>query len=70
MEYLNEYSVTELKCRIAELYREMEQVAEPEGGPVCDEYADAIDKHERALRKKQPTKKPMTYDEAINPKNN
>ena len=44
----------EKKCIIEELKqinREMEQEAEPEGGDVCDQYADAIQKAERKLEK-------------------
>ena len=44
----------EQKCIIEELkqlHREMEEDAEPEGGPICDQYADAIYKAERELEK-------------------
>lgn len=33
------------------LHYEMEQDAEPEGGDVCNQYADAIHKKERELEK-------------------
>ena len=39
----------DLENRIAQLYREMEQEAEPEGGPIADQYADALDKLETSL---------------------
>ena len=42
------------KCIIEEikqLHREMEEDAEPEGGPICNQYADAIYKKERELEK-------------------
>ena len=42
------------KCIIEELkqlHREMEEDAEPEGGPICDQYADAIHKKECELEK-------------------
>jgi hypothetical protein len=39
----------DLEDRIAQLYREMEQEAEPEGGPIADQYADALDKLETSL---------------------
>ena len=42
------------KCIIEELkqlHREMEEDAEPEGGPICDQYADAIHRKERELEK-------------------
>ena len=44
----------EQKCIIKQLkrlHREMEEDAEPEGGPICDQYADAIHKAERELEK-------------------
>jgi len=36
---------------LKQLHREMEEDAEPEGGPICDQYADAIHKKERELEK-------------------
>jgi hypothetical protein len=39
----------DLEDRIARLYREMEQDAEPEGGPIADQYADELDKLENKL---------------------
>ena len=41
----------ELEGRIAQLYREMEQEAEPEGGPIADQYADELHKLEDRLYK-------------------
>ena len=44
----------EQKCIIEELkqlHREMEEEAEPEGGDVCNQYADAIHKKECELEK-------------------
>jgi len=44
----------EQKCTIEhlkQLYREMEEDAEPEGGPICEQYANAIHKKERELEK-------------------
>ena len=44
----------EQKCimeEIKQLHREMEEDAEPEGGPICDQYADAIHKAEHELEK-------------------
>ena len=43
----------DLKDRIAQLYREMEQDAEPEGGPIADQYADELHKLEGSLYKIQ-----------------
>jgi hypothetical protein len=39
----------DLEERIAQLYREMEQDAEPEGGPIADQYADELHKLETQL---------------------
>ena len=39
----------DLQDRIARLYREMEQEAEPEGGPIADQYADELHKLEDKL---------------------
>ena len=36
---------------LKQLHREMEEDAEPEGGNICDQYADAIHKEERKLEK-------------------
>jgi len=43
----------DLEKRIAQLYREMEQDAEPEGGPIADQYADELHKLEGRLYKIQ-----------------
>ena len=40
--------------RVKQLHREMEEDAEPEGGPVCDQYADAI--HMEEVRMREVTK--------------
>ena len=70
---LNEYGdydeIQDLKDRLARLYREMEQEAEPEGGPIADQYADEISKLEKEIEQaeggpKQPTKD-VPYDVAI-----
>tara|TARA_R110001606_G_scaffold381668_1_gene542973 strand:+ start:35 stop:292 length:258 start_codon:yes stop_codon:yes gene_type:complete len=44
----------EQKCtieKLKQLHREMEEEAEPEGGNICNQYADAIHKEERELEK-------------------
>jgi hypothetical protein len=50
---LNEYGdydeIQDLKDRLSQLYREMEQEAEPEGGPISDQYADEISKLEKEI---------------------
>tara|TARA_B100001063_G_C16232510_1_gene296995 strand:+ start:39 stop:296 length:258 start_codon:yes stop_codon:yes gene_type:complete len=45
-----EYEVKMIKNVIRRLHNEMEQDAEPEGGPVCDQYADAIDAEELKIQ--------------------
>ena len=47
LEYNQKGIIEELK----QLHREMEEDAEPEGGPICDQYADAIHRKERELEK-------------------
>ena len=39
----------DLEDRIAQLYRDMEQEAEPEGGPIADRYGDELEKLEAKL---------------------
>jgi len=41
----------ELKDQIAQLFRDMEQEAEPEGGPIADRYGDELNKLEDRLEK-------------------
>jgi hypothetical protein len=61
----------DLEDRIARLYREMEQEAEPEGGEIADQYADELHKLEDKLYRV--TKQIKDYDmneslnEALNP---
>jgi hypothetical protein len=61
----------DLEDRIARLYREMEQEAEPEGGPIADQYADELHKLEDKLYrvKKQINQYDMneSLNEALNP---
>ena len=45
-----EYEVKMIEERVKQLHREMEEDAEPEGGPVCDQYADAIDAEEKKMQ--------------------
>jgi len=44
-----EYDKKVYKSRLEQLYIEMEEDAEPEGGPICDEYADAIHNKEQKI---------------------
>ena len=57
--------IKDLEDRLAQLYREMEQDAEPEGGPISDQYADEIDKLESEIRSLKPKKPTLTYDQAV-----
>ncbi len=41
----------DLKDRISQLFRDMEQEAEPEGGPIADRYGDELNKLEDRLYK-------------------
>ena len=53
----------DLELRIKNLYREMENdpEIEPEGGPVCDQYGDELNKLENRLYKD--SKQIALYDE-------
>ncbi len=46
----NKEELADLQARLDQLYREMEQEAEPEGGPISDQYADEITKLEDEIR--------------------
>ena len=45
----NEGELADLEARLAQLHREMEQEAEPEGGPIADQYADEMHKLEKEI---------------------
>ena len=49
-ELADSYSVEELNDRLKQLYIDMEQEAEPEGGPISNQYADEIYQYEEAIR--------------------
>ena len=49
-ELADSHSVEELNDQLKQLYRDMEQEAEPEGGPISDQYADEIYQYEEAIR--------------------
>ena len=52
MEHMDlEHSKMTIIEELKQLHREMEEDAEPEGGPICNQYADAIYKKERELEK-------------------
>ena len=46
-----EHSKMTIIEELKQLHSEMEEDAEPEGGPICDQYADAIHKKESELEK-------------------
>jgi len=50
----------DLEMEIAQLYRDMEQEAEPEGGPIADYYGDQLNKLEARLS--QVNKQIASYD--------
>ena len=67
---LNEYGdydeIQDLKDRLAQLYREMEQEAEPEGGPIADQYADEISQLEKEIESYEGgPKQSMTYGDML-----
>ena len=65
-ELADSYSVEELQSRLDQIMMDMEQEAEPEGGPIADMYADEMDAYEGALRiAKGSSGTPLTYDQAI-----
>ena len=65
-ELADSYSTEELQSRLDQIMRDMEQEAEPEGGPIADMYADEMDAYEGALRMtKGSSDTPLTYDQAI-----
>ena len=53
-----------LKDKRAEIMSDMEQEAEPEGGPIADRYGDMLNKIDAAIAKLE-GRKEMTYDQAI-----
>ena len=53
-----------LKKEREQLMRDMEQEAEPEGGPIADEYGSKLNRIDRAIAKLE-GRKEMTYDQAI-----
>ena len=65
-ELADSYSLAELKSRLSQIYRDMEEEAEPEGGPIADQYADEIDAYEKAIRlKKGDSGREMTYGDML-----
>ena len=57
---------SELEDEIAQLYRDMEQEAEPEGGEVADRYGNALNKLEDRLDKVQKQLRDYDMNESYN----
>lgn len=60
----NAKKIAFLKKEREQLMRDMEQEAEPEGGPIADEYGDKLNKIDAAIAKLS-GRKEMTYNQAI-----
>lgn len=60
----NDTKLRVLKKGRAQLMRDMEQEAEPEGGPIADEYGAKLNRIDDAIAKLS-GRKEMTYDQAI-----
>ena len=60
----NAYHIALLLAKREELLNDMEQEAEPEGGPIADEYGYMLNKIDKRLDKLR-GRKEMTYDQAI-----
>ena len=59
-------SLQQLQAMYDQLMRDMEQEAEPEGGPIADQYADQMQDIEDAMQiKRGGSGTPLTYDQAI-----
>jgi hypothetical protein len=56
-----------LKDKRAEIMSDMEQEAEPEGGPIADKYGDMLNKIDAAIAKLE-GRKEMDYDTAVGKK--
>jgi len=71
-ELADSYSLKQLQSRYDQIWRDMEEEAEPEGGPIADQYADELHAYEEALqiakqkiRGGSTNSGEMTYDQAI-----
>jgi len=60
----NDTKLRFLKKERDQLMRDMEQEAEPEGGPIADEYGSKLNRIDNAIAKLS-GRKEMTYDQAI-----
>lgn len=61
----NATKIKALEKRRAQIVADMEQEAEPQGGPVADQYGAELDKIDRAIAKLRGIKSEPTYDQAI-----
>ena len=57
--------VSKLEKKRTQVMRDMEQEAEPEGGPIADKYGDILNKIDAAILKAKGTK-PKSYDDTFN----
>ena len=60
----NDTKLRVLKKERDQLMRDMEQEAEPEGGPIADEYGSKLNRIDKAIAKLS-GRKEMTYDQSI-----
>ena len=58
-------SLQQLQAMYDELMRDMEQEAEPEGGPIADQYADQMQDIEDAMQIKRGGSGEMTYGDML-----
>ena len=70
MKYLKEhkeFNESDWQERYDRLMADMEQEAEPEGGPIADDYARQLEELEMEKRRNdpRPRKKELTYGEAM-----
>jgi hypothetical protein len=56
--------IDKLEAKRAQVMRDMEQEAEPQGGPISDKYGDMLNKIDTALEKAR-GRKSMDYDTAV-----
>ena len=62
----NRVMKAELKDQIAQLFRDMEQEAEPEGGPIADRYGDELNSLEHRLAKINKQLRDYDMNEGVN----
>ena len=61
----NKEELADLEARLDQVYREMEQEAEPEGGPIADQYADEIHKLEKEISALKGGSSDKSYTEVV-----